>query len=36
MLGRAAKDADDVIKVLGKKVRLDRLSADFKYDGERT
>jgi ATP-dependent DNA ligase len=36
MLGRAARDAEDVIKVLGKKVNHKRLSADFKYDGERT
>jgi len=36
MLGRAARDAEDVIKVLGKKVNHEKLSADFKYDGERT
>ena len=36
MLGRAARDAQDVIKVLGKKTNQACLSADFKYDGERT
>ena len=36
MVGRAAKDAEDVLKVLGKKVDRSRLVADFKYDGERT
>ena len=36
MVGRAAKDAEDVLKVLGKEVDRSSLVADFKYDGERT
>ena len=36
MVGRAAKDPQDVLKVLGKDVNRSGLVADFKYDGERT
>ena len=36
MVGRAAKDAQDVLKVLGKDINRSNLVADFKYDGERT
>ena len=36
MVGRAAKDSQDVLKVLGKSVDRTKLVADFKYDGERT
>ena len=36
MVGRAAKDPEDVLKVLGKSVDRTKLVADFKYDGERT
>jgi ATP-dependent DNA ligase len=36
MLGRPAKSAKDVLASLHKSVALDRLVAEFKYDGERT
>ena len=36
MAGRAAKNAEDVLEVLGDKIDRRRLFADFKYDGERT
>lgn len=38
MLGRAAKDPSEVLKMLGlsKSFKKDKVSADFKYDGERT
>ena len=36
MIGKPAKSAEDVLKLLNKKVDQSKLSAEFKYDGERT
>jgi ATP-dependent DNA ligase len=36
MTGKPAKDAADLIKSLSKKVDRGKLTADYKYDGERT
>jgi len=36
MVGKASKDAKDVLKVLNKTVDKKNLVVEFKYDGERT
>lgn len=36
MIGRAAKNPQDVLESLNKKVNQKNLIAEYKYDGERT